>query len=296
MNKNPSFPWWGVILGLGCVVVLCVGALGVGGFAYYYYQKASVPPSPEVVSPFLQVPTNQPIPINPPVVSGPTSSVIPEPPVFVNPEPTSSGPALTGNQKLDESYLYDDFSSEALGWPVYDDGKTIMKYENGQYGLHVIEPDYYDWAFVPVDFAPYEISFDAQGMTGQQNGTFGVFCHFRDEDNYYYVEFDLQNPAYVIGQFVNGEDLPLTSQNAQGQYWQDTSVLKSSSTVNRISVSCYPNVITLTINGDWVTEANVSVPSDKPGEVALFVYTYPFAGENGYKIYFDNVEVYKPVQ
>ena len=285
MNKNRNFSWWGVVLGIGCACLLCVGVLGVGGVAYSYLQIASEPPLPEFVSPVLPTYTEQPTII--PDISEPTPSAAVE--------PTASGPALTGSQEATEYRLYDDFSSDALGWSVFDDGKTIMKYEDGQYSIQIKEAEYFDWAFMPVGFSPFEIRFDIKGVDGPQNGTAGVFCHFRDEDNYYYVELDLGDALYVIGQFVDGEDIPLTPENAQGQYWQEASTLNPGA-VNRIGISCYPQSIVLFINDEWVTEASVQQPLDGPGEAAFFVYTYPFADAEGYKVYFDNVEVYQPVQ
>ena len=101
----------------------------------------------------------------------------------------------------------------------------------------------------------------------------------------------------MIGQLVDGEYIPLTDQNASGQYWHASSALKSpASTPNRIGVSCYLDSITLYINDEWVDEVNVSQPFDQPGETAFFVYTFDFAGENGYKVFFDNVEAWQPVQ
>ena len=289
MKKSRNFPWWGVVLGVGCGCILCIGVAGVGGFGYYYIQQTSQPIFTEVISPLPSTPTNRPAPAS--------SPVIPEPTASITPESISSEPALTGDQQVKEFYLYDDFSSDALGWSVYDDGKTINKYENEQYSIQIMEPEYYDWSFVPVNFAPYEISFDMQGLNGQQNGTFGVFCQFQDEDNYYYVEFDLEDRSYVIAQVIDGEHIPLTPENAQGQYWQDAIPLKSTpNEVNRIAISCYLDTITLFINDEWMTNASVPTPFDQPGDMALFVYAYEFAGDEGYKIYFDNVEVYKPVQ
>jgi len=35
---------------------------------------------------------------------------------------------------------------------------------------------------------------------------------------------------------------------------------------------------------------------DQPGEAALFVYAFSYADEVGYKMFFDNVEIWQPVQ
>jgi len=285
MKTNRNFPWW-VVLAVGCVCVLCVGVLGVGGVAYFY-QMTSVPPTSEYVSPTLPVYTEQPA----------VTVEIPEPTQLVTVEPTASGSSLTGKQELTEFRLYDDFSSEALGWPVFDDGKTILQYEDGQYGFQIKEPDYMDWAYVPVNFTPLEIRFDVKSITSQQHGTFGLFCQYQDENNYFYVEFDLGTATYVIGQYAKGENIALTPQNAQGQYWQEASTLNTSpGAVNRIGISCYRNFITLYINDEWITDVNPPQPVDNPGSMAFFVYAFPFADAEGYKVYFDNVEVYQPVQ
>jgi hypothetical protein len=261
--------------------MLCVGVLGAGGVAYFYLQRSSTPFPPEVVSTVPPPSIEQPGPTDLPVI----------------PEPTSSGTSLTGNQQLEEFRLYDDFSSDALGWPVYDDGKTILKYEDGQYSFQIAEPDYFDWAYVPVDFSPTDISFDVKSDADPQNGTFGVFCQFQDENNYFYVEFDLSEASYMVGQYFNGEDIVLTPQNAQGQYWQETSTLYSApGALNRITISCNRNFITLFINDEWITDVNPPKPVENPGEMAFFVYTFPSADSDGFKVYFDNVEVYKPVQ
>ncbi len=281
MNPKRSFPWWGIALGVGCVGILCVGVLGAGGVAYFYLQQPPTPFTPEAVSPVPLPSTERPTPTGVPV----------------NPEPTSSGSALTGNQQLDEHRLFDDFSSDALGWPVYDDGKAIMKYEDEQYSFQIAEPDYFDWAYVPVDFSPTEISFDVKSDVGPQDGTVGVFCRFQDEENYYYIEFDLSEASYVIGQFAEGEDFALTPENDRGQYWQEASTLDSApGAVNRIAVSCYQDFITLFINDEWVTGTSVQTPFEDAGEMAFFVYAFSSAGSDGYKVYFDNVEVFQPVQ
>ena len=289
MNTKRNFPWWGVVLGVGCVGLLCIGIVVGGGFAYFIVQNSSTQSSPEVV-----------ITVPPPSIEQPGSTdapVFPEPTTSVDPEPPSSGSSLTGNQRLDESYLFDDFSSDALGWPVADDGKIVLKYEDEQYSFQVTEPDYFDWAYPPVDFSPTYISFDVKSDVGPQDGTFGVFCQYQDEDNYFYVEFDLGEASYMIGQYVDGEDIVLTPQNAQGQNWQEVSTLYSApGALNRIAVSCNRNFIALFINDEWITDVNPAKPVEDPGEMAFFVYALSSADSDGFKVYFDNVEVYKPVQ
>ena len=211
-------------------------------------------------------------------------------------EPVSTT-ALTGSQELQDKRMFDDFSSDALGWPVFDDGQTILKYENEAYYFQIATADYSDWAYMPVDFIPNEMEFDVQGPPGLQDGTFGVYCQYQDEQNYYYAEFDLQTNTYVIGQVVNGENTPLTEPDTAGQYWRSAAMLKSPPTAtNHIGIGCYLNEIALFINNEYVDLVTVIQPFDNPGEAAFFVYTFHYADENGYTVLFDNVEVWQPVQ
>ena len=227
-----------------------------------------------------------------PAAIPPTAAI--QPTLTVAPAPTTG---LTGRQELQEKRLFDDFSSDALGWPVFDDGETILKYENEAYYFQIAKPDYYDWAYMPVDFIPYEMAFDVQGPPGQQDGTFGVYCQFQDEQNYYYAEFDLQTNTYVIGQVVNGQNTPLTEADSAGQYWRSAAMLKSPPTAtNNIALGCYLNEIALFINNEYVDLVTVTQPFDNPGDAAFFVYTFNFADQDGYTVLLDNVEVWQPGQ
>ena len=177
MTEQKRFPWLAVILGIGCVAVLCIGVLVVGGGTAFFITRKSA--STSVPEPLITI-----VFATPTIV--PETTVAPSPIIEPTPvEPIISGDFLTGNQRLDDNSIFDDFSSDALGWPLFDDGKTILKYENQAYSFQIAEPDYIDWAYFPVDFIPYEIWFDVQGFPGQQDGTFGVFCQYQDVDNHY---------------------------------------------------------------------------------------------------------------
>ena len=274
-----------VLIGVGCLTVLCVCVILVGGGAAYFYLQETKSPSvfePSVVSTreVTRV-VNTPVPTKP---SSPTieSSLV---------KPTSS-PALSGKQQLNDHYLFDDFSSDALEWPLYDDGTTIMKYDNQAYSFHMAKPDYYDWAYFPIDFTANEISFDVKGPSGKQDGTFGIFCQYQDADNYYYVEIDLGSSSYLIGQYLDSKDIVFTGDGD----WANTSAFKSPSAGNHIAISCYSDNITLYVNDKWVDSATFDDPFKIPGETAFFVYAFEDAGENGYQVWFDNVEAYKPMQ
>jgi len=288
VTEKKQFPRLAVIIGIGCVGILCIGVLVAGGgAAFFLTQRTASSSGPEAVATVeVKVVTVMPEPTDIPPLE-PTPAI----------EPAAPGTSLTGDQHVDDHSLYDDFSSDALGWLVYNDNMINIQYEDEAYSFQITEPDSFDWTYFPVDFIPYEIRFDVQGPEGPQDGTFGVFCHLHDVDNYYFVEFDLFDNTYLIGLFLDGEFLPLTEENSSGEFWQGAEVLNSPPTeVNHIGVSCYLEEITLFINDQLVDQVNVEQPFDQPGEAAFFVYTFDFAGPEGYKMLFDNVEVWQPVQ
>ncbi len=111
------------------------------------------------------------------------------------------------------------------------------------------------------------------------------------------MEIDLADNTYQIGQNRDGEFISLTGAETAGDSWQLSSALSAAPTdVNRISISCYLDFITLFINDEWQTEVSISQPLEQPGAAAFFVYTYNDANEDGYQVIFDNVEAYQPVQ
>lgn len=124
-----------------------------------------------------------------------------------------------------------------------------------------------------------------------------MFCQDQDVDNYYFVEFDLETRSYVIGEVVAGEFIYLTPEDTDGYHWVDTNVIKADpSAVNHISIRCTLDFITLFINDEFMTDVSVTTPFETSGEMSLFVYTFDFADANGYKVFFDNVEIYISLQ
>lgn len=267
MNPNRTFYGWWVLLGGLIISMACAGAVLAGRAALIMSQTLS-----EVV-------TRSPV----------SKDALPLQPARLTPTAALQTESLPGI----EMSLSDDFSSSASPWPQQNDGRTIAQYEDGAYSLQVAEADFYDWVVLPLPFQPLEVWFDIKGLDGPQNGTFGVFCQMQDADNNYYVEFDLATRSYVIGKTVERCNIPLTPTNADYLNWVETRTLKAAPTqVNRIGVKCHLDFIALIINHEWVTRVPIRKPFEYTGEMAFFVYAFAFADENGYKVFFDNVEVY----
>lgn len=294
-NKNNR---WILFAGIGCIVLVCLCGGLIAGF--FLIQRTSSGTS--FTTEMRNVFSDEFMPLigtpDPPSIEVPTLEAIQIPSlppleeVFPTLELFENQPDLTGNQYLDDSRLVDDFSSDALGWPEYDDGTTILKYENQAYSFQVKQADYYDWVYVPVMFNPASIVFDVWGLPGEQHGTFGVFCQYQDPANYYYAEFDLETREVMIGIIENDEFVPLYEPNQDDYYWIPVDAFSPlPEEVNTIALDCQPETITLTVNEDLVRRVIIQKPFTSPGVMALFVYALDFAGPDGYKLYFDNVTI-----
>ncbi len=117
-----------------------------------------------------------------------------------------------------------------------------------------------------------------------------------DENNYYFVIFDLSEKTYLIGQTVDKEDINLTKKNKSGNYWQEASSLKTPATeVNHFKINCNLDSIQLTINDKLIDEVQIEKPFENNGKSAFYVYANKSVDKNGYKIVFDNLEISEPV-
>jgi len=225
--------------------------------------------------------TTQPAPVDA------TATITPQPL-----QPAATGVAQPREPFRNETGFFDDFSAKTFGWPEMDDGRKILKYEDGGYSFQLLEKDGFDVVPLPVEFNPQEIAFDVKGVEGMDDGTFGVFCQFQDQSNYYYVEFDLLDGTYVIAQSLDGEYKPLTVSTEDGKYWLNAQALKPSSEVNHIDISCGLEGVLVRANDQPVDIVFVEKPFTGTGSASLLVFTYGFAGDDGYKVIFDNVEAY----
>jgi hypothetical protein len=333
--ENPKRSPWITVLIIGVVLIfLCICALIIGGGAAYFFMQSgeSIPgkfeinlgnkeeeqpvptqpvvqevnPTREEAQPTEEVEikptTAKPTPRKATAVKTPTKAAVleepaVEPPVEEPAEQADSSSSSAGTQERSKNRIFDDFSSDSMGWAIDKDEYVDLKIINGAYSIHNLTPDDMEWAYFPVDFRPYEIKFDVRGPSGNQDGTFGVMCQYIDKENYYYIEFDLSNNTYTIAELINDKIIALTKENSSGQYWYQAKTMKSPPTsTNNIAVSCYPDNITLFVNNTLVDQVDVTTPIKKDGKGAFFVYTYDFADENGYQVFFDNVEIFQPVQ
>ena len=282
MEENKSRKWL-LPVGIGCLVLLCICiGLAVGIFVIGERFTSRLPFDIDEFTDGSFIPTME------------ESFGLDEGATVDDGSGSDTGSTANGSsggQTSTDSYFADDFSTSDLGWLEYDDGATIIKFEEGAFSFEVTEPDYLDWTYVPTSFYPTTIEFDVRGRSGPQDGSFGVNCNYLDENNHYYVEIDLGFHDAIFAMIQDGEFVPLTEETSEGQYWLKLSYLNDPpDSINHVKVSCTQQTITLWINDQLEYEIQVSDPFTEPGDMALFLYTYDYATD-GYKVFFDNVIV-----
>ncbi len=215
--------------------------------------------------------------------------------VGVTPVPGMNDP-ITSDDPGENSYqteysIHDNFSDLSLDWKEGSDDVGAWGYEDGEYFIHVIEPGYMLWKFPPVSFQPTTAEFDVRAPSGNQGGTFGVVCHFQDQDNFDYVEIDLSDSTYTFGRYTEGDQSALSDPD-----WDTATYLNTDSQAsNHVMVVCDPDMITLFINNEYENQITLSELAS-PGDLAVFGATWDDAGPDGFKVLFDNFSAWKPVQ
>jgi hypothetical protein len=229
------------------------------------------PPTPVPTRTPPPSPTPLP-PTRPPQIVGPT-----QPPS--NP-PSGGQPGLTGQQQLSDTSFFDDFSSDALDWPVDDLPEAQYGYSSGGYSMLVKIPDYTRLVRAPVlDLTHLE--FDAQVVQGAENGLFGVACFYEDIDNRYEVDIDLDSQSLWFGRYENGTWVDMGDAQSFDHVGQPT----------HFSVDCTPGMMSAYVNNTLVAEMPVSI-SGQSREMWLFASTWTDISQGSIQVLFDNVYGY----
>lgn len=298
LPKPPAFSPGGKIAlaVLAVVVALC---LIVAVAAIYFY--ASRAPA---------VPTVQPVPVlsATPVISSTLSDPSLSPSTNGTPAaalPATGMPTATlsaraslerdgawsedvGQENADDRFA-DDFSTPAQEWAAVSEDFRAWELADGRYRLRLTRPGFREWAFLPADFVPAWVEFDAAVQPGRSQGGYGALCHFNSEDDFYYATVDAVNASYSIGHHVNGGDTNLMS-----DWWTKARFLRGSPlAINHVRVECGPESIALYLNGQLEATAPVGpldpVDPDNPPRAAIFGQTWEDMPAAGLEVVFDNV-------
>lgn len=280
-----------IILGaLGCLTILCVVAVIIG-VVLFFRSSSTKSSTPARATQIVVAPPAKPTRI-------PSATVAPaftEPtPVAQQPSvnPTTGGDAWSSSigQSISDTAFSDDFSSDKFEWASVDDDVRFWGIQNERYTLHLKVPDYTIWAYLPVDFTPNTIGFDAAVQNGFEQGAYGVLCHYQDVDNYHFVSLDPYNNEYSIGYLKDNEYFSLLE-----DMWLPAQHLKTGvNAINHIEVVCDLDMITLFVNNEL--EATTGTQNAIAGDTAIYGETWEETPSAGFKVLIDNLYAYKPVQ
>lgn len=298
-KSNSKLPW---ILGaVGCLGILCLALIG-GGLIFFLNSDSAadaiataMPVSP--TQPLVVAPT-QPLVIAPtPQPALPTQAPLATQAVFSTQaaQPTVAAGPITWpvaiGQQMTTSYFSDDFSSKTFDWADVSDNLRSWLYEDAHYAMHLFEPDHTIWAYLPLDFTPTTIGFDAAVVEGYDQGAYGVICYYQDESNYYFVSVDPVYVEYSIGYVQDDEYYSLLD-----EMWMDAAHLNPSPyAVNSIMVACDRDMITLFVNNELEAQADLGGLVDA-GDTAIYGETWKDTPSTGYKVLFDNLYAFIPQQ
>ncbi len=276
-----GFPKWLIVV-LVLVVLCCCLTFVIGGIALYQYLNIADVSTDGIVPPVVA--TVEDIAVTPEIVEqvetalAPLETLLPE----ATPEIFTPQPAV--GQNLTEDTLMDDFSSNLFEWAEEADDISVHGFRDGRYFIQVLQPEYFAWSFIPTEFNPTFVRFNAQVEGDVSEGTYGVMCNFQDSSNYHFVEIDLDTRSYQIGMQQNDEFIPLTSSE-----WVDALYLQDDPyAVNQIAVYCTTDTIRLEINDHLEAKVNFT-PAEPDGWVAIYAASWDTLSSPGFTVYFDDL-------
>jgi hypothetical protein len=265
-RRIPAWVW---------LVVGAMGCLGVVVIAGFVVLLSGI-------GVFMSSPTSTPYI----VYAASTATSIPVQPAPATAAPVSAASSLTGQQQLTDERLFDDFSSDALGWAQDDNPVGASSLQDGGYVLSVKVANKGIFTRVPLKMNPNHIQFKAKVLSGGNGGLYGVRCLRTSEENYYEVWLDPSIQSYKLLQFEAG------ASPAVWIDWKETSAFNQDGREDDVIIECLPGMISLWLNGSPVFDQTVQAEN---GVMYLVVKTY-IEMTQPFVVRFDDVEAWKQMQ
>jgi S1-C subfamily serine protease len=181
-----------------------------------------------------------------------------------------------------EELIYSDaFGVESGDWYTGSDDEAIVGYADGGYFVQVIPHQFRVWSRLELDSDDVMIDVDARKLFGPDLNSFGVYCRYRDADNFYALEIG-SDGTYAIHKVIRGEWQALVD-------WTETGDIRMGEAWNRLRVACVGEELSL-----WANDALLARASDgelPSGDMALAVSTFD---EGNVRVHFDNLAIYAP--
>ena len=176
----------------------------------------------------------------------------------------------------------DDFSDVCSGWSYFSDSQQAIGYANDAYFLEAKEPQSGVMVQLGQDFSDVVIDVDTKQEAALKDNSWGVLCHYQDENNYYSFNIS-SNGLYSIDAIANGNYIPLVE-------WSESSAINLGDGVNNhLSVTCGGGLLSFTVNGQRLAEVNNDTFNH--GDIGFMANTY---SQGGAMIFFDNLLIRNP--
>lgn len=274
-DKKPA--WIIPLIGIGCLIMLCIAAFVVGGILMYssneLVEVSPVEAQPKISEPLeseepveedrseVLADTPESIPDSTSTTAATEAEPLPtqtEKPVVIEEAPAVT-PAVTEDLLLDYSDQWQVEDTDQYRTDISQRGDWAIGVKQTDITVAVIPPGQ-----AAAGAENVLITMDVSTSAADQIA--GVRCQVQDEKNYYQISF--KNKQFAVGRVVDGELTPLTE-----PYWKDSQFIGSEGMPGgaNVMVTCQGSSIGVSIEGMGEIPL-VSDPDDRfqSGQLALF--------------------------
>ncbi|MGQ0602675.1 MAG: hypothetical protein ACT4QE_13400, partial [Anaerolineales bacterium] len=196
--------------------------------------------------------------------------------------------AINATPAANATLFSDDFSSDTGMWDTVDivegDGVSL-DYQSGEYVNRIEKTNWYLPGLIEQEFNDSRLEVTAR-VTGANDVSFGLVCHYQDDENYYYAGIGADGYYAIIRTEAN-EDYYLT--DATNNQWITSDLIVIDQPSYSVALECANGELKLSADG--VLLASVQDETFTSGMVGVFART--FDNQPG-EVRFDNFSATRP--
>ncbi len=182
----------------------------------------------------------------------------------------------------DGTLFRDDFSSSSSGWDTGSDDTGSIQYVAGEYAIIISEADWFYWGNADKNFKDIRIEVTARDLGEATDPTFGIMCHYRDTDNYYYLGIG-SDGYYAIVRYADGNGTVLTGDSDE---WILSEDIPLNAGTYQLAAECAHGRLALYVDSKLIAAVNDSTFTE--GDIGLFAETFE---QPNTEIHFDDLSV-----
>lgn len=194
-------------------------------------------------------------------------------------------PADTATPEAANVLFEENFTNAGDRWNTFDDGAVSREMAGGAYVFRSSNTKWFTWDNPDRSFTDVRIEVTARN-TGADDVTFGLMCHYQDNENYYSAGIGADG-YYAIIRTEGNKDFFLT--DATNNQWKQTDLFPQFADSYRLALECANGDLALYV--DEVLVAEVQDEAFAQGDIGLFLLT--FDKPNG-EVRFDDLVVTSP--